>query len=228
MRLLLLLLGLVLAGESFESFHRPSASHRIVYILPIPSYPKRVRAAQRIMMMENDGFGGQRPTMSSTQLTSLLPSRVPYMPPQDQTNSHSQHSQRLSPSNAGHSPSHSVVNQGQNLPGIDGGFKQPILSDNVFLDSKPAVSDQQDKHTGFVKGFKTPSFSHSHFSSSQDHKPSSEEGNRHSNVDEDRKSSTFEEGKITQVFDKLAPHPNRNPMCNVLPDPGTCRAALPR
>ncbi|XP_045134668.1 uncharacterized protein LOC123518114 isoform X2 [Portunus trituberculatus] len=237
--MLLLVLELVLAGENFESFRRTPASHRIFYILPIPSYFMRAKTAQEIMMMKNGrhnmpllGLGGRRPTMASTHPTSLVPSRlpttVPYLPPQDQTNSPSHHGQRLPSSDTGHGQSHSVFNQGHNLSGFHGGFKRPSLSDNAFLDSKPGVSDHEDKRTGFVKGFKTPSFSHSPFSSSQDHKPSSEEGNNHSNSDENRKSSSFDEGKITQLFDKLAPHPDRNPVCNVLPDPGTCRAALPR
>ncbi|XP_063873603.1 uncharacterized protein LOC135107547 [Scylla paramamosain] len=240
MRLLLLpLLGLVLGGESLETLRGASPSHRIFYILPSPSYFNRVRAAQRIIMMESDernmrplGLGGRRPTMVNTHPTSLAPSRAPttapYLPTHDQTNSPSQHGQRLLPSNPTHSPSPSVPNQGHSFSGFGGGHEQPSLSDNVFFsDSKPAVSDQQDKHTGFVKGFKTPSFSPSHFSISEDHKPPSE-SSKPSRSDEDLKSSSFDEAKITRLFDTLAPHPDRNPVCNVLPNPGTCRAALPR
>ncbi|KAK8400144.1 hypothetical protein O3P69_003086 [Scylla paramamosain] len=112
-----------------------------------------------------------------------------------------------------------LVLGGESLETLRAGLS---VTSNILHLAKPVVLQP-----GFVKGFKTPSFSPSHFSISEDHKPPSE-SSKPSRSDEDLKSSSFDEAKITRLFDTLAPHPDRNPVCNVLPNPGTCRAALPR
>ena len=250
MRLILLpLVGLLLVGDALENF-RPSRP--VTYILLSPRYFQRVRSAEQMMMMRNrqgmppHGMGGRQPSVVNQHFMRLPSTKPPTMVHQSPNtgfgiaNRPLQSGQAFSPSNSGHNQNPSTLFQGHNpsSPGqankISGVNDKP--TNTLNQQPKPSVSHQE--HRPDVENtFRPPNFNPNHEPfSSQDFKPSSfEERKKPSNSDEDSKHSSFGENEKqfdkeiqTSFFNKQGSHPNRNPVCNITPDSGTCRAALPR
>lgn len=162
----------------------------------------------------------------------------------DNHQSSSDVNQGKKPSSSGHTPRPSAVNY------------RPSNFDEVQNPSTfNQDHDEQHRPSGSAKDPNAPSFVPSHEPSSYeernpssinpDFKPSSfedsnksssfENGHKPSTSVEDRRLSSFgqdqkpfDQDRKASFPDKYGPHPDRSPVCNVRPDPGTCRAALPR